>query len=278
MVATGSSLRARLEDRGYVVVPGVVPQQNLAAAVADIWRHTGAEPHDPHTWYRPDLVRPAGMVQMYHYQSLWDNRQHPRVHATFADLWGTERLWVTLDRANLKPPAQAEHPEYDHKGFIHWDTDITMYPAITFGVQGVLALTDTDETMGGFQCVPEVYTNLASWVDERRASPAALAHPDFSAYPVTKVPLRAGDMVIWSTLLPHGNGHNVSSRPRLAQYISMFPASDDETARRRRVESWQTNAAAPGFPDDPRNVEAARPAPAVLSELGRRLLGLDRWP
>jgi len=67
MVATGSTLRARLEEQGYVVVPGVVPQQNLAAAVADIWRHTGAEPHDPHTWYRPDLVRPAGMVQMYHY-------------------------------------------------------------------------------------------------------------------------------------------------------------------------------------------------------------------
>jgi ectoine hydroxylase-related dioxygenase (phytanoyl-CoA dioxygenase family) len=275
---TRSPLRATLEERGYVVVPDVVPRENLQAVIDDIWRHTGADPADPETWYQPGLVRPTGMVQMYHYQSLWDNRQHPRVHAIFAEIFGTEHLWVSLDRANLKPPATPRHPEYDHRGFIHWDTDITAYPNLPFGVQGVLALVDTDEEMGGFQGVPEVYRALDSWVAERRGDPEALHRPDFAAYPVTKVPLRAGELVIWSTLLPHGNGHNVSPRPRLAQYVSMLPASEDEEARRRRVESWQTNAAAPGFPSDPRLVEAQRAQPAQLTALGRRLLGLDPWP
>ena len=36
------------------------------------------------------------------------------------DVWGTEKLWVTIDRANLNFPIR---PGYGYKGFIHWDYD-----------------------------------------------------------------------------------------------------------------------------------------------------------
>ncbi len=225
------------------------------------------------------LISPNGMVEMYHYQSLWNNRQHPRVYQTFVEILGTERLWVTLDRANLKPPANARHPQYDHKGFIHWDTDTALYPHIPFGVQGVLALTDTDETMGGFQCVPELYRDLGAWIARQPADRDPFT-PDLTGYTVTKVPLRAGDMVIWTSVLPHGNGHNVSDKPRLAQYISMTPARDaDQAARQERIDCWQRRLPPPhpDFPGDRRKIEEQASPPPELTPLGRKLLGLDSW-
>ncbi len=276
----GSPLRTRIEADGYVVVPGVVPASHLEAVVHDIFAHVGACPTDRSTWYRPGLVSGAGMVEMYHYQSMWNNRQWPAVHEVFAEILGTRHLWVTLDRTNLKPPADPAHPEFDFKGFIHWDTDIGRYPQIPFAVQGVLALADTGASMGGFQCVPSLYRELAAYLERRRAAGADVRRVDTAGHDVVPVPLRAGDLVVWSTLLPHGNGENRSDRPRLAQYISMHPARwQDEEARRTRIGCWRGNTPPPGkaFPGDPRRIEEQRQEPAHLTPLGARLLGLEPW-
>ena len=273
-------LRADIEDSGFAVVRGIVPRTQLEAVVADIHAHVGADPADRTTWYPHGLVSGAGMVEMYHYQSMWDNRQHPGIHQVFAEILGTERLWVTLDRTNFKPPADPAHPEFSGAGFIHWDTDISRHPDTRFGVQGVLALTETDERMGGFQCVPELYRELGPYLERRRAQGQDLQRVDLTGYAITKVPLHAGDMVIWSTLLPHGNGQNVSDRPRLAQYISMHPAREDnEAAAEARIRCWRECRPPSGkpFPGDPRHIEEQRAQPARLTPLGRRLLGLDRW-
>lgn len=278
MTTVVSPLRAQIEEQGYVVVPNAVPPENVAAVVADIWRHTGARPDDRESWYLPGIISPHGMVQMYHYQSMWDNRQHPRVHRTFADIFGTEALWVSLDRANLKPPADPAHPEHNDPGFIHWDTDTSKYPDIPFRVQGVLALVDTDERMGGFQCVPQLYRELADWIPRQPADRHPRT-PDITGYAIEQVPLRAGDMVIWHVLLPHGNGHNVSDRPRLAQYISMGPAQEgNEELRQTRIDCWRRRQPMPNpaFRPDPRHIEDGL-EPPQLTPLGRKLLGLDRW-
>ena len=278
-----SRLRQAVERDGYVVVPAVVPAPLRAAVVADIYAHIGANPADPATWYPAEGVSGAGMVEMHHYQSMWDTRQHPAVHAAFSEIFGTPRLWVTIDRTNFKPPADPAHPGFDSPGFIHWDTDITRYPNLHFGVQGVLALTDTTAEMGGFQCVPEIYRELEAYLARRRAAgvqPDQLRHVDITGYPVTPVPLRAGDLVIWSTLLPHGNGRNTSGQPRLAQYISMHPApAEGGAAAQDRVAGWRYNRHPdhPAFPGDPREIEEKRDHPSHLTPLGRRLLGLDPW-
>jgi hypothetical protein len=275
---TRSSLREQVEQHGYVVVPGVVPAENLEAVIADIWRHTGARPGDRESWYLPGVVSSAGMVEMYQYQSMWNNRQSPRLYEVFREVMGTERLWVSLDRTNLKPPADPRHPEHDHKGFIHWDTDTSKYPDLPFRVQGVLALSDTDDTMGGFQCVPELYRELDAWI-RRQPADRKPRTPDLAGFTITKVPMRAGDLLVWSTLLPHGNGHNTSDRPRLAQYITMSPPpEDDGDLRWKRIEAWQRHLPGPGFPGDPRKIEQQLEAePARLTDLGRKLLGAESW-
>ena len=87
-------------------------------------------------------------------------------------------------------------------------------------------------------------------------------------------------MVIWRNLLPHGNGVNRSLQPRLAQYISMSLAQEDDIqAVQTRINCWQKNTPPPSpfFPGDQRRIEEQREEPARLTALGRRLLGMERW-
>ena len=266
------------EENGYVVIRNVVPQENLDAVINALWKYLGMDPNDPEDWYRPPL-KPGGMVEIYQHQALWDNRQHPNVHQAFAELLGTERLWVTIDRANFKPPAHPDHPEYNFKGFTHWDTDTSVRPLPQRRVQGVLYLADTAENQGGFQCVPEIYRNLEAYL-ERQPADRNPNVPDLTGYEVKPIPGQAGDLLIWNVLLPHGNGHNTSDRPRFAQFISMRPERyDDEAARQERIDQWQHHRP-PGnkvFPGDPRRIEEEQGRTAELTPLGRKLLGLDRW-
>ena len=37
------------------------------------------------------------------------------------------------------------------------------------------------------------------------------------------MPASAGDLVIWRQEIPHGASANTSDRPRLAQYVTMYP-------------------------------------------------------
>ena len=215
------------------------------------------------------------MVEVYNHQHLWNNRQMPRVYDAFVDVWGTEKLWVTIDRANLNFPLP---PGTDKKGFIHWDYDPETRPQ---NVQGVLALADqTDENMGGFQCVPELYRTYDTW---KLTQPADRDHfqPDVSGFEIVKVPLQAGDLLIFNSTLPHGiRPNNSKDKVRIAQYISMMPAEEDNEDRREwRISSWRERRAPEGyaFPGDPRGWEQTKYDTAKLSPLGKKLLGLDRW-
>ena len=269
--------RQFFEENGYVRVEGAVPPENCQAVIDATWEFLEIDPANPEDWYRPPLPR-GGMVEFYQHQALWDNRQSPRLYGAFRDLFGNEKLWVSFDRVNLKPPAHPDHPEYDHKGFIHWDVDTSKLP-VHFGVQGVLYLCDTTEDQGGFQCVPGMHRNLEEWVKTQPPDRNPFV-PDLTGRTVVPVPGKAGDLVIWNRLLPHGNGHNRSDRIRWAQFISMYPArQDDDNQRQYRIERWKWRLPPRGkpFPGDPREKEIREGKTAELTPLGRKLLGLDLW-
>src|SRR5215203_31447 len=77
------------DDNGYVVVPSVVPQANLDAAMAAIFDYLEMKPDEPHTWYDPRRQN-RSIVHLHQHQALWDNRQQPRVYGAFADVLGTK--------------------------------------------------------------------------------------------------------------------------------------------------------------------------------------------
>ncbi len=267
---------------GYVVVKNALPRE-MAKRTADfLWEFEEKNPNDSSTWYTPPRAEMqmkeltnTGMVEVYNHQLLWENRQWPRIYDAFVDIWGTEKLWVTIDRANLNLPIR---PGHEYKGFIHWDYDPETRPV---NVQGVLALADqTDENMGGFQCIPELFRTYDTW---KLTQPADRNHfqPDISGFELVKVRLEAGDLLIFNSLLAHGIRPNLTQdNVRMAQYIAMMPAQEDNEALRQwRISSWRDRIAPEGyaFPGDPRRWEQTRYGTAELSELGKKLLGLERW-
>jgi ectoine hydroxylase-related dioxygenase (phytanoyl-CoA dioxygenase family) len=268
---------------GYVIVPDAVPHDNIERLKALLWEFQEMDPADPATWTRPQRrdhamaeLNNTGMVEIYNHQYLWDNRQHPRVHDAFVDIWDTEELWVTIDRANLNPPNREARSS---NGFIHWDADTTLDP-LPVNCQGVLSLMDTDAETGGFQCVPELFRTLETW---RRTQPADRNGfvADTTGFEVVNVPMKAGDLLIFNSLLAHGIRPNRSAdRVRMAQYIAMTPADESNAAlRETRIASWRDREPPKGyaFPGDPREWEKTRYRRADLSPLGERLLGLRSW-
>lgn len=277
-VLTEEDLRF-FDENGYVVVRGAVPQENCQAVVDAIFDFLGMSPDDPQDWYREPLT-PGGMVEMYQHPAMWANRQNPRVHAAFADLFGHEKLWVSFDRVNLKPPYSADHPDYNHLGFMHWDVDITTAAKPGFGVQGVLYLADTSVETGGFRCAPGHHKVAMAWAKEQERVQGE--KPDMTDVPIVPITGQAGDLVIWNRLLYHGNGHNQTDKPRLAQYITMFPAPTGNNflqQREERIYRWM-NRLPPNARwalGDKRNWESQNGTTAALTPLGRRMLGLDSW-
>ena len=65
---------------------------------------------------------------------------------------------------------------------------------------------------------------------------------------LTRVGANAGDLVIWTTTLPHYAAVNVGTAPRVAQYITMSPApqAQDEASRAGRIKFWSERQAGNG--------------------------------
>jgi hypothetical protein len=244
--------------RGYVIVRQAVPPENVKRLVELLWKFQDMNPNDPSTWYKDQLrdhamkeLNNSGMVEIYNHQLLWDNRQYLRIYDAFVDIWDNEKLWVTIDRANLNPPNRSQRP---FSGFIHWDADTTLDP-LPVNVQGVLSLVDHELDMGGFQCVPELFRTLEEW---RQAQPANRDpwKPDTTGFEIVPVMPKAGDLLIFNSLLAHGIRPNTSKdKVRMAQYISMTPADESrEDLREIRIRSWREMEPPQGFafPGDPR--------------------------
>ena len=289
--ATSNSLMVlSIEDwnfwlhNGFVVIKNAISREQAKKTADFLWEFEEKDPNNKESWYttpraemQMEELQGTGMVEVYNHQLLWENRQTERLYNAFVDIWGTEKLWATIDRANLNFPIQ---PGFEYKGFIHWDYDPETKPQ---NVQGVLALADqTDLEMGGFQCIPWLYRNYDSWKqsqpdDRNRFQPDTKGLEDH----FVKVPLEAGDLLIFNSLEPHGiRPNNSKDKVRIAQYISMMPAEEDNSALKEwRINSWKNRIAPEGhaFPGDPRKWEQTKYSTAKLSALGEKLLGLKPW-
>lgn len=209
------------DEHGYVVLHDAVPPESREAATQALWDHLAASRDEPGTWYRR---RTQGiMVQYFQHPAFEANRRSPRIHKAFAQLWGTADLWVTTDRAGFNVPEREgwKFPGPD----LHWD--VSVKTPIPLGTSGILYLTDTPPEQGAFTLVPGFQRRAGEWL----ASLPPGADPrkqDLHALGSQPIGGRAGDLIIWHQALPHGSRPNRGARPRMVQYIAMFPAEIEE--------------------------------------------------
>jgi hypothetical protein len=208
------------QEHGYVVLHDAVTPATCEAAALALWRHLDATPDDPETWYRPNDH--GIMVQYFQHPAFEAVRRSPRIHKAFAQLWGTADLWVTTDRVGFNAP--------EREGFmfpgprLHWD--VSVKTPIPLGTGGILYLTDTPPEQGAFTVVPGFQRWGEAWLKAlpRGADPR---QQDLYALGPRAIGGRAGDLVIWHQALPHGASPNRGTRPRMVQYVNMFPTRID---------------------------------------------------
>lgn len=205
------------DENGYVIVHDAVDPVTRDAAAAAIYEFLGADPTQPDTWYRKKFGLSI-WVPLLRHPAFLANRRSPRLVKAFAQLWGREDLWSTVDQGGLNPP---EREEWRFPGpHIHWD--MTLAPPLCFGVQGILYLTDTPANQGAFSCIPGFHRTLPEWLAQLPAGEeprqAILSHPG-----LTPIAGKAGDLILWHQALPHGASPNRGVMPRVAQYITLRP-------------------------------------------------------
>ncbi len=207
---------------GYIVLHDAVPADQCRAAARAIYDFLKVDPADPETWY----ANPNGhtiWVALLRHPAFRANRESPRIHSAFAQLWGRTDLWVSVDQGGFNPP---ERPGWPFPGpHLHWDVSIAQ--PLPFGVQGILYLTDTAADQGAFCCVPGFHRRLASWLAELPPGADPRDRRLLDRLPAVPIAGRAGDLVIWHHALPHGSSPNRSARPRVAQYLRMSPSRWD---------------------------------------------------
>ena len=206
------------EEHGYVILSEAVSRENCRAAEAAIWESVHADPNDPTTWYqaREDSTI---WVPLIHHPALDTNRRSRRIRKAFAQLWGRNDIWISVDKGGFNPPETAG---WRFPGpALHWD--VSLSPPVPFGMQGILYLTDTAIDQGAFRCVPGFHHKLNDWLHNfpPNTDPRTENLESLGALAIAG---KAGDLIIWRQELPHGSSPNHSTKPRIVQYISGEPS------------------------------------------------------
>jgi len=296
----------QFREQGILVVGECVEKADCAQLVRDMWTLSGMESKNTKTWYPNGLVATNGFMETYHHPLQWKVRTSPKIYNIFADLYEQDHLWVSIDRLGMKFPSKGP---FTSKGFTHWDYD-PVNREDSLQLQGVIALEDTDVTMGGFHGVPGMHLWLDELLADCRINPNHLEKFRQRGIPINvparlmrdrrisssnkPIPMKAGDMAVWRGEIAHGNGENLSSHVRFALYLTMFPADETQQSWAYHQRSVYENQLQGGPVPYPQLGWQMRPPPmdgkqqklfsqlnnfpiTNLSPLGKRLIGLESW-
>src|SRR5262249_31607754 len=102
-------------------------------------------------------------------------------------------------------------------------------------------------------------------------------NPGLNHWRTTPVEGKAGDVILWSSKLPHGSAANLSAQPRIAAFVCMQPSPRDLKFRESMKRWWLTKRAPDRWRGVPGQFDPEPGPPAVLSDLGLRLIGVRPW-
>ncbi|MFZ6772748.1 phytanoyl-CoA dioxygenase family protein [Undibacterium sp. SXout7W] len=211
------------QENGYLVLHNVIDAAACTASCNAIWQYIGATLQETSSWYQPQCIQHGLMLPLYNHPQLNSNRASQRIRAAYAQLYGSEALYKTIDHVSFNPP---ETPYFSFRGStLHWDFSIAQ--PIPERYQGLLYLTDCASSDGAFHCVPGFHHQIADWL--RQFKPGDNIRQIAAETLATRaVPGNAGDFIIWHQALPHCATPNHGQTPRMVQYLTYIPTNHVE--------------------------------------------------
>eukprot|EP01091_Cochliopodium_minus_P004263 TRINITY_DN1415_c0_g2_i1.p1 TRINITY_DN1415_c0_g2~~TRINITY_DN1415_c0_g2_i1.p1 ORF type:complete len:365 (-),score=100.75 TRINITY_DN1415_c0_g2_i1:483-1577(-) len=142
-------------------------------------------------------------------------------------------------------------------------------------VQASINLADNKKEDGGFIVVPGFKKEFVSFVNATKTTlkkkfggttfvVLPKDEPVYQRY--IRVCSRAGSLIIWQQVTPHGSAPNTSGNFRYAQFLKFFTCDDiDEGRLQRRTQKLKEE------------LEKAGTLKYVQTDLGKKLFGFEKW-
>jgi len=180
------------------------------------------------------------------------------------------------ERQERESEAFALKIQYESLGDFFDESDAVSVGVMSEGrlsVQGQLNLLDNELEDGGFVLVPGFKNHIVQWVEENDHKFGNLWDPQAGNCPFpqddslipneARVTARAGSLIIWNQLMPHGSSPCETAKGRYTQFIKVIPGtllSPEQKTRRSHALKKQIELSE--FDDK-------------VSKLGQKIFGLD---
>ncbi|MBL0738190.1 phytanoyl-CoA dioxygenase family protein [Flavobacterium sp. GN10] len=210
-------------QNGYVIIKNAISKEDCEETQKAIWEYLKMDPNNKESWYERHADQKGLMLNFSDHETLNRNRFSPRVKKAYEQLYKTTKIYKTIDKVSFNPPETAN---FNFLGSpLHWD--MSLKKPLTFGLQGLLYLTDCGPDDGAFHCVPGFHNQIDEWLDKvaPHENPRTKALQTLKAKPIVG---DAGDFIIWHQALPHCATPNKGEKPRMVQYLTYLP--DDYNA------------------------------------------------
>lgn len=219
----------QLAYQGYTVIKGLSEEEvEYASTLFKKW------------WGVNDIskrkVAPHGIIKHWgvgHTAFAWYIRTRPCVQAAWAAIYGTRDLVVSFDGACYMPPDMVRNNR--EEGWLHVDQAANNPDWAC--VQGFVSLTsNTQATLGLVSGSHLEFAENVKGVKYPNKRYNKLPHLDTGR--VVRVPVDAGDIVLWDSRVAHMNFYGPEER--LVQYVSFLPR-DRASAKdlRKRQQYWR---------------------------------------
>ncbi|CAF1569505.1 unnamed protein product, partial [Didymodactylos carnosus] len=244
-----------LHENGYAVFSNVLSDDEIKTNKDLLWEFLEQLPNShikrdkPETWSDnwPGMSYTGILYDQGIGQSkfVWSVRNNRNIKKVFSDIWQTNELLVSFDGAGCFRDWSYDDSWKTSNGWIHVDQHPIKKPNQCC-VQGLVAITDNDESTGGLIVYPKSHHRFSELVglippwdvghDYVKIQPEhqILKQINSSEKIVFKlVKCKAGDLVVWDSRVIHCNtpAFKIPSHKmkydliRIVAYVSMSPTS-----------------------------------------------------
>ncbi|CAF3110136.1 unnamed protein product [Rotaria sp. Silwood2] len=238
-----------LNEHGYAIFSNILTNDEVNNGVDLLWKYLESLRHpyhiqrnNPETWDKPwpgmphvGLVNDEGIGQS---EFMWFLRGNPNIKKVFSHIWNSNELFVSFDGAGCFRNWHLNIKWKTSSSWYHCDQNPFKKPD-RCSIQGLVSLTDSDESTGGFVVVPDshkYFSELKSRTKERLWGDYVTIRnqdPLLEKLHPRLVKCKAGDLIVWDSRSIHCNTpaivnkekNNQSELLRIVAYICMSPLS-----------------------------------------------------